>query len=202
MPRRRLPLLLIVVAAASVSALGLAGRDQDGDPASVERDVPRQHAVTPPTPRRFPATRRSGLAPQHAETVFETATGVFVAVVRRRETSCLLYSTGADTCSSTDEIAAGRSLRIDNDCARQGSHAMTITGIVPHDVAAVAFSFSDGTARRARLDRSVFLLDAVTPRPGDPYPTAVLWHGRHGKRRQLPFPIQRYRYCDPPSVGF
>ena len=157
--------------------------------------------MAPRTPRRFAADTAFGLAPRRAQTVFQTATGVFVAVIRGREVGCLLYSTGVDTCSSDADIAVGRSLRVDNDCARTGSHSMTITGVVPGDIAAVAFRFSDGTTHKARLERSVFLLDAVTPRQGDPYPTAVLWRGRGGQRRRFPFPIQPYRYCDPPS-GF
>jgi hypothetical protein len=197
MLKRALPLLLIVVAAAAAAALAVAGTEKDGEPRSAERHAPRPHRVAPRAPRRFAETRRLGLAPREAETVFQAATGVFVAVLRGREVGCLLYSTGVDTCSSTAEIAIGHSLRVDNDCAERGSRAMTMTGIVPSDVRSVAFRFSDGTVHKARLDRSVFLLDAVTPRRGEPYPTAMVWHGRHGRRR-FPFPIQPYRYCDPP----
>jgi hypothetical protein len=197
MLKRALPLLLIVVAAAAAAALAVAETGKDGEPRSAEHRAPRPHRVAPRAPRRFAATRRFGLNLRHAETVFQTATGVFVAVIRRGEIGCLLYSTGVDTCSSTAQIAIGHSLQVDNDCAKRGSHAMTMTGMVPSDVRSVAFSFSDGTARKARLDRSVFLLDAVTPRRGEPYPTAMVWQGRHGKRR-FPFPIPPYRYCDPP----
>jgi hypothetical protein len=201
MLKRQLPIVLLAVATAAAAALAVAGTEKDGESRSAEHHAPRPQRAAPRAPSRFAATRRSGLDPRHAETVFQTATGVFVAVIRGREIRCLLYSTGVDTCSSDADIAVGRSLRIDNDCARAGRHAMTITGVVPGDIAAVAFRFSDGTTHKARMKRSVFLLDAVTPRQGEPYPTAVLWRGRGGQRRRFPFPIQPYRYCDPPS-GF
>jgi hypothetical protein len=198
----KLPIVLIAGVVAAVAATAVvAGTGRDSDPPRARLHAPSRHPVSPRAPRRFNQTRRFGLVPRRAETIFQAETGVFVAVVRRGAVGCLLYSTGVDMCSSTAEIAIGHSLRVDNDCADRGSHAMTVTGMVPSDVAAVAFRYSDGTVHKARLDRSVFLLDAVTPRRGEPYPTAMLWHTGHRKHRQFPFPIQPYRYCDPPSVG-
>jgi hypothetical protein len=148
-----------------------------------------------PAPYAF--ARAAAVGPADAKPVFTTATGETVSIAHGDGVSCLLYSGGADSCHSADEIARGWSFRISNDCSSTStSHPLSMSGMVPSNVAGVRLTYDDKTQQTGEVRDGVFLFDGETPAANDPSPVTIQWLGDDGAVvAEHPFPLAGNQFC-------
>lgn len=201
---RRSPIAAAVVALLAVTAVGasVAAIVHGGDGRRSNSRAASLPAQTHPVITAAVSSPGPRVSVRKIQFVFSTADGRMFGVGTAHQKKCLVFSAGPAQCADPEEIRRGHVFAVQNDCARMGTHAMTIVGLVPAGVRVVRLLYSNSTAASSHVIRGAFKFDLRTPQEHQPYPVAIVWLGRRSQQiRNENFPIGPIGFCHPGGFG-
>jgi len=185
--------VLVVAAAAAISAYALAAENSGGSAEAIQ---------THPGPEAF--LQAHGVSASEATPAFTLRNGQTVSTIDNGHTRCLLHGieklvTG--NCFSEAEIAEGEGVTVLDECGTTGKNLMEITGLAPDGAAGVRLLHSDGTIASAPLTDGAFRFEGTNPAEGEPYPTSVEWVGANGgSAGTASLPVRDGKFCLPTTA--
>jgi hypothetical protein len=187
-------LLKTAIAAAAVAAIaGTATAAISSISSDPNATISNLQAL--PAGSDHPMARAGGADLTKMEAIGKTSTGDTVSIAPTQLGRCVLFSTQDDFCVTDDQVPAGRSVQITNDCG-QAQGPMRIAAVLSDGAASATLNFSDGTSTAMRTAHGVAWFSGHVPAPAGRYATSISVADGTGKPLAgIDVPIGPAGYC-------